>query len=148
MPETTITVAEIIAPQPGKKMWKIADSVGGQWQVWADKVQSYTRGMTYNIDYEVSNFKGTEYRTIKRNLGSTGGSPAPQQFTAQGATQQHGQRAAAPAPMTDPRGRDIFICGALNNTLSNQNVNPLLLNENEVRGLVDMFGKVWDDTHG
>ena len=124
MPEATITISDIRAPEQGKKMYKAFDTQGGQWQIWPDKSNLYAVGGTYSIEYQSSNFKGTTYNTISKLLGSLGGS------------------SQAPAPVDD-KGEDIFVCGGFNNIMSNPSVNPLVLNQDEMNGIVLMLRRAW-----
>ena len=147
MPEATITISDIRAPEQGKKMYKAFDTQGGQWQIWPDKSNLYAVGGTYSIEYQSSNFKGTTYNTISKLLSSQGGSgaapsmaaqrPGPAQITPPGQF-----RGTAPAPVDD-KGEDIFVCGGFNNIMSNPSVNPLVLNQDEMNGIVLMLRRAW-----
>tara|TARA_R110000868_G_scaffold158980_4_gene387429 strand:+ start:2114 stop:2626 length:513 start_codon:yes stop_codon:yes gene_type:complete len=151
MPEATITIADIRAPEQGKKMFKAFDTQGGQWQIWPDKANLYAVGGVYTIEYQSSNFKGTTYNTISKLVSSQGGSPAPSmaaqrpgpaQITPPGQYKLPSYAGNAPT-QTDDKGEDIFVCGGFNNIMSNPSVNPLLLNQDEMNGIVLMLRRAW-----
>ena len=155
MPEATITIVNIQEPAQGKKMFTAFDSRGEKWQVWPDKVNLYAPGGTYTIEYQSSVFKGTTYNTISKLVSSQGGAaqarpPAPQRgfagpspISAPGSLPAYiGHR----PPPVDDRGEDIFVCGAINNMLSNPQVNPLVINEEELKGMVLTLRRVWAAT--
>jgi len=146
MPEATITIAEIQPPAQGKKMFTAFDTQGGRWQIWPDKSHLYAAGRTYTIEYQSSNFKGTTYNTITKQLGAQGVSGGGQ-LTPMAAQHPGPAQIRPPAPaQADDRGEDIFVCGAINNILANPSVNPLLLNEEELKGTVLMLRRVWAAT--
>jgi hypothetical protein len=63
---TTIEIATIELPAPGKKMAKITDRHGGSWQAYPDKLVGIEIGRRYEIEFSTSQFKGKDYRTINK----------------------------------------------------------------------------------
>jgi len=142
MPQTTITVAGITPPAQGKKQGKIADTAGNNWNVWGDKLQNYRMGVTYNITYEENEFNNVRYNVIK-NAEPAG------QGTQQTTMPLAQPRVAMPPPsVATPKDEMIFVCGALNHTLANQNISPLELTAMEIGDFVNKLRTVWKGTLG
>lgn len=150
MPDNTITVAALAGPGPGKKLWKITDTQGNEWQVWPDKAPSFHPGGTFMITYETSLFKSKQYHTIKTGALINGGPSTATSPVTTGPSAAYYQAVSAPLPAApvENRSRDIFICGALNNMLGNPSINPLILSEDEIRGMVVMLNRIWNTTFG
>lgn len=147
MPQAVITVAGITPPGPGKKQGKITDTNGGKWNAWGDKLANYRMGVSYEIVYEEDEYEGHPFRTIK-TANPTNAAPAPQPAV-------HGQYAAPPAQVigsTEPsftkKDEMIFVCGALNNALSNPNVVPFQMTVIEIATFVKLLRQVWRGTLG
>jgi len=165
---TQITVAEIIAPAPGKKQYKVIDMAGQQWGVWADHIQDYSVGATYNILQQKSSvFKGTTYYTIEEVEFVGMDIPQTQQRQAPPARQQavpvqrrtvaprvNGPAGVAYSPRQPSgnadktRSMEIFVCGGLNNMLSNPNVVPQDLTVQQLIGMVTNLTTAWRNTLG
>lgn len=140
MPQATITVAGITPPAPGKKQGKIIDVAGAKWNVWGDKIQNYRIGVTYDIIYTPEEFNNVAFNLIK---------------TAEPAGHGAAQAAAPILRVTEvgsmvERAKDqhIFVCGALNNALSNSNINPFEMQPTEIATFVRNLQQVWKQTLG
>jgi hypothetical protein len=153
-----ITVAGVTHPAAGKKQGKIQDTQGRQWQVWADKISQFNAGQSYEIlTSKTTQFNGATYVTIgefREAAPPAYSAPPPQQVRApfyqpallppMPAPQQ-----AVAAPISEHlRRMDIFICGAVNNALANQNVNPLAVNPEIMMQFITMMKEVWKKTLG
>lgn len=125
--EEIITVVRIQPPAPGKKQAAIYDANDQRWGLYPDDLSSFTVGGQYKVwDWQTNNFQGRSYRTIKSGnymyLGMGGVVPPQAQARQAGPQRTYApqQRAPFPAGADDVvRRRDIFVCGALNNLLSN-----------------------------
>lgn len=145
MSNIVIQVVEIIQPEIGKKQGKVVDGTGKIWQVWADKIHLFQLGQSYNITYKTSTFQGKTYHTIDQSApaGSAAISPPSQPRPAQQAV----GTVATTMPLTT-KDEMIFVCGAINNTLSNPNVNPAEFTAIELIDLVKKFQATWRATLG
>jgi hypothetical protein len=138
MPQTTITVSGIIPPAPGKKQGKIADSAGGTWNVWGDKLPNYRMGVTYNITYEENEFNNVKYNVIKN------AEPAGQ------GTQQTTMPLTQPSASVSPQGvfldrdRQIWVNALLGKCLANPNVDPFNLENTKIAEKAKFFEGLFD----
>lgn len=160
MSDILITVAEIKYPEPGKKQGAIYDTAGNRWGVWADKLENYAIGQSYSIsEYDTYDFKGKSYHTIKKaSRVASAGAPqpsyapvrqAPPQFVPQAAPQAMPQQPPVPTPDYQAiKDIHIFVCGAINNTLSNPNVNPLSLELTDLIALMNKYQTAYRNTLG
>lgn len=165
-----IVIREIVAPRPGGKQYSLIDSGGQRWGVYADHVQDYTVGGIYNVvRAKESTFNGKIYVTLEEAefVGMDGGQQTQYQRPTQAAPQlprqappargysrtvqrapTPAQRGQASSAFDDSRRMDIFVCGAINNVLSNPNVIP---NELTTPMLIEMISKLstaWRQTLG
>lgn len=143
-----ITVTGITPPGAGKKQGHIIDTSGKKWNVWGDKLHNFELNRSYNITYDINEFNGTKFDVIKTaELIGANLNPAPQTFTPQPTGPRHAQ---TPQYTAQPSAKDemIFICGALNNSLGNQNVNPMMLTGPDIIGLIEKFRMAWRNTLG
>ena len=149
MSDILITVAEIKHPEPGKKQGSIFDTAGNRWGVWADKLSNYVIGQSYTIsEYETYEFKGKSYQTIKRASRAvpSASQAAPPVYTAsQSAPKQNGVSGPDYQAIKDLH---IFVCGAINNTLSNPTVNPLSLELTDLIALMNKYQTAYRNTLG
>ncbi len=154
MTAATITVQAKQSPAIGKKQGKIQDTNGDLWNVWGDKLANYREGVTYDIQYETSEFNGHTFNLIKsanpsNNKPSTGalprdGWPGPTGNIAE--RMQSGGPGFAIPPT--PKDEMIFVCGVVNNAMSNANVNPFETTLTELIAMVDKARSAWRNTLG
>ncbi len=142
MPTATITVQAKQSPAIGKKQGKIQDTNGSLWNVWGDKLQNYREGVTYDITYEEGEFNGHRFNTIKTANPSIAG----QQYVPTPAA----VRPAPPSAAIPPNAKDemIFVCGIVNNSMSNANINPFEITLTELTAMVDKARSAWRNTLG
>lgn len=140
---TTITVASIEWPKPGKKTGTILDNMGRKWVVYADKINAFQQFHTYDIVPKTIAFNGRTFETIES------ASPAPL-----GQGNQNGPASVRPvAQMSQPsnddqRRMDIFVCGAFNNMMANPNFNVGEVNTQTVVELINILKQAWKQTLG
>lgn len=140
-----ITVTDVQPPSQGKKKGVVKDTNGKYWYVWPDKIYDFQIGKSYNITgYDsFTTDRGTTLHTIRTYTEATSGrqggvvhstiSQPPQRTTSQ------------PSIGVDENQRrmDIFICGAINNMLSNQNVQPMDLTMMDMVDAIHKFRSAW-----
>lgn len=151
MPNATITVAGILPPGPGKKQGHVHDTEGNKWNVWHDKIQNFRMGVTYDITYEQSEFNGAHFNVIKTANPSNGAPQPRQQQAAPPNDGWPGPAPRAPTPMAQqPSVKDemIFVCGVINNAMSNPNVDPFAVGAVEFVAMVNKARQVWRNTLG
>ena len=61
---TTIQIATIELPAPGKKQATITAADGSKFKAWPDKLVGLEIGRRYEIEFTTSQFKGKDYHTI------------------------------------------------------------------------------------
>ena len=153
MPEI-ITVKEVAPPKPGGKQGTVTDTQDRKWKVWGDKLQFYQVGAQYNIISTKSTlFNGQTYVTIDKMEPVGAQRPLPIQAPPPPPTSYQPpvhQPMAIPAAQQSDRARrmDIFVCGAFNNMMANQNINPLALQLTDVVALLNMLIEAWGHTLG
>lgn len=140
-----ITVAELRPPAPGKKQYKLVDSTGKQWGVWADKANLYQIGQSYVVEkYKTNQFQGNTYYTIEEAapLSTANG---------QGNVQRVEPRVQAPPPQAigvTLKDEIIFIAGQMNYAMSNPNVNPFSITTVERIKFINDCRTAWRNTFG
>lgn len=130
MTDTEVTVAYVNAPRGRAKSGSIKDTDGAYYGIkWPDWEHEFKPGCTYKIRYE----QNGQYRNITQ-YRMTGGAPT------------------APGPAAgDPQlAERIFVCGAVNATMSNPNVQPNSPEWNTAGciNLVNHWRNVWAATFG
>jgi hypothetical protein len=153
---STITVAKVWQPyNPGDKKGKVVDTQGIKWSVFADKLDLYQEGGTYDIEYDhwLSPRDGKVYHTIVDSAPSDGATPVnanPAPVNARAAPvntpapRPNGH--IAPRQRTDPTDAErMFVCSILNAFVSANKVEPDLTT---LVGDVQMLRDVWRNTFG
>lgn len=153
--EQIITVARIQPAAPGKKTAAIYDTTDQRWGVYPNDLSSFAVGGTYKVwDWDNYSFQNKPYRTIKSGNYEYQGMgnvlpPQPRQGAAPSVSAPAHRNSGSTGGFDDvTRRRDIFVCGALNNTLANPNVNPLTLQGKDLVALVWKLRKTFDYTLG
>lgn len=142
MSQATITVAGITPPEPGRKQGKITDTEGNRWNCWADKLQNYRMGVTYEINYETNEFNNKKFNVIKTaNPSNAAPRPAAQ-------PKSDGWPGPQPSLAASPKDEMIFVCGVVNNAMSNTNINPFEITLTELIAMVDKARSAWRNTLG
>lgn len=144
MNNASITIAQVLLPEPGKKQGKVIDTLGNKWNVWADKLQNYRIGVSYDIKYEENEFNGKTFSVIK-TANPSNNPPAHPARAAQKPTD------GWPGPiLQQPNAKDemIFVCGVVNNAMSNTNINPFEITLTELIAMVDKARSAWRNTLG
>lgn len=142
-----ITVASIEWPQAGKKMGAVIDSTGMRWGVWPDKLHGYQQFRSYEIGFKSSDFKGKTYYTIESAIPLGEGSKPSGLIMP-----DHPIPPPPPMPRQDDaddkRRMDIFVCGGFNNAMANPNTSPLVMNSENMIGLINNLKAAWKATLG
>ncbi len=132
--EAVITAAYVNPPKPGKKNGTIKGADEILWLAKPPILAQFQQGGQYKISYEEYTIQGTSFKEIKA---------AEQVGVAPTAT---GSRSSA--RQDDGLAERIFVCGAINATLSNPTIDPLKLSHGESVGLVRHWRDVWANTFG
>lgn len=144
---TIITVAGLEWPKPGKKTGAVIDQSGKKWVVYADKIGQFQQFQTYDIVSKTISFNGRTFDTIESaTTGSTGGQPQP----GSGLTDPgHLPYKPQPRPTSDDQRRmDIFVCGAFNNMMANQHIDPHELSTPAMIAFISALKAAWKATLG
>ena len=138
-----ITVSNVDWPGPGKKTGVVTDMNGRRWGAFPEVLGIMQPGGVYQIEYVVRNWNGRSYNNITKAAPGQAGQPDGQQFMAPPRPQA--PQASRPAPSFDDNARrmDIFVCGAVNNYLSNPNINPKDITMMEMIDLLHKFKGAW-----
>jgi hypothetical protein len=148
MPEAAttaqITVKYLNPQQPGKKNASIKDNDGQLYFVSPDMFSQFEQGGQYSIQYKTSEFKGVKYRHIEKVDKAAGASSAP----APGPNIHNSMTKAAYGKVDMETAERIFVCGAMNAMLSNQNVLPFALVPHDLIQRVNMLRETWRATLG
>jgi len=151
MPSTMITVQAKQSPAIGKKQGKIQDTAGNLWNVWGDKLQNYREGVTYDIVYEESEFNGHTFNLIKTANPAQAkppGSVTPVADPRQVIPRNDGWPGPQSTLAANPKDEMIFVCGVVNNAMSNTNINPFEITLTELIAMVDKARSAWRNTLG
>lgn len=124
-----VTVAYVNPPRGRATSGSIKDTGGAYYGIkWPDWQNEFQPGVTYKIAYETNG----QYKNITQ-FKAIGGAPAP---------------AGHAGPQDDKLSERIFVCGAVNSTLGNPNVQPHELTAEACIRMVDHWRKVWAATFG
>lgn len=149
MSQDRITVAGITPPAIGKKQGKVIDTVGRSWNVWGDKLHNYQIGQTYDITYETNEFNNAKFNVIRTLRPVQGPQPGEVIPVAEPRSVIPPRQSTSIAPpQANPKDEMIFVCGVINNSLSNSNVNPFELTAAELITMVNKARQVWRNTLG
>lgn len=148
--KATIVATKIFPPKPGKKRSTIVDERETLWGAMPSIASKMQVGGTYDVEYKEDHFAGKTYLVIEGVWPVAGASPAPQPAPAAeplpvapsaSYTTKYGNQDMATAER-------IFVCGALNAILSNQNVAPGTLGTDDIVGYVFSLRESWKLTFG
>lgn len=139
-----ITVAEMNPPAPGKKQFKLVDSTGKQWGVWADKANLYQVGQSYMIEkHKTNNFQGNTYYTIEESRPMSNG-----QGTQATSVRQEPRVQAPPPQALTLKDEVIFVAGQMNNAMANPSINPFGITTVERIKFINDCRTAWRNTFG
>ena len=128
MTTATINVKYVNPPKEGKSRWTIKTSDGVLYGLSGTLANQMKAGNSYQVTYKESEFRGQMYKTIESVQQATGSAPS------------HGGT-------DDKTAERIFVCGAVNATLSNPQVSPHMVTADAV-ALVNLWRDVWKATFG
>ena len=137
--EVVITAVSVYPPDKTPYV-NLYDETGRRWGVYKDRASSIVQNGTYRVlEYDTKEIAGKTYYTIKRFETITN-APAPK-------TNGAAPASAAVVPsrrVEDNTTRmDIFICGAMNNLLSNPNSNPMDMQLMDIVERLQTFKQAW-----
>lgn len=135
MNTATVTVAFVNPPKGTAKKGTIKGKDGAIYGVWADKLNQFQPGKTYQIEYETSEYQGKNYTTVKKWTEAQAQQSAP-------AANGNGGGNGHSNPAKDEM---IFVCGALNNVLSAGQIKP---SQVEMTAFVNAARATWRETFG
>jgi len=145
MPVATVTVQELRPPAADKKRGRIVDVSGTLYQSSPELQATMKVGQNYNVTYKDDEYNGVAFRVAESAvLVASQAVPYVPAKTAQ----------ANPAPRSSYGATDmataerIFVCGALNAILSNQNVVPGDLTAAKMIATVHIIRTAWLNTFG
>lgn len=137
-----ITVRYVNPKQPGKKNASIKTNEGDLYFVAPEMLDKFEVGGKYNIQYKVNEFRGTKYNHIESVARIA--APVPNQSSS-----THNSITKATFGSVDMETAErIFVCGAINAMLSNQNTMPFTLDQGDIVQRVNILRAVWRDTFG
>lgn len=151
MPIASITVSGVTPPAPGKKRAKVTGTDGNVYQVDAAQMHNFAPGSNWNIEYKNDSFNGFAFKVIERfNPSGVQGSQAPTPTAPVAPYQGQSVIMATPPspPKEDPLPERIFVCGAMNASLGNPNINPATLTEDQIVLMVKGFRRAFARTFG
>jgi hypothetical protein len=150
-----ITVAQKDAPKQGAKTFKITDDGGVQWYMWLDQWGHVQAGDMLRVEsYKTKPFQGNDYHYIDKYVSMNGGQPQPSAPTPVRRPPQvrPGPPVAPPAPYVPPppqnKDKHIYVCGVVNNLLSNPNFIVESLTDQWLIEMTQMAMKAYDQTLG
>jgi hypothetical protein len=104
----------------------------------------FEQGGQYSIQYKTSEFKGVKYRHIEKVDKAAGASST----SAPGPNVQNTMARATYGTVDMATAERIFVCGAMNAMLSNQNTIPFALLPHDLIQRVNMLRETWRATLG
>lgn len=136
MPSVTVT-AQYVNARQGNKPPSIKGRDGHYYNMDDEKFATVQQGGTYTIEYTETpgRLPGRTYKVVSRIT------PAQNGAAPQGGGGKYGSQDMGTAER-------IFVCGALNATLSNPNFNLQEISPSGTIALVNMFRTAWKETFG
>ena len=153
-----ITIAAKTQPKAGAKTFKITDFSGVDWYMWLDQWPNVQESDSIRVEsYKTKPFNGAEYHYIDKYSMAAAGNPAPTPPAPrlpipprQPSPPQPQPRAAAPYVPPPPQNKDkhIYVCGVVNNLLSNPNFVPESLTKQWLAEMTQLAMSAYDDSLG
>lgn len=140
--KANITISFVNPPKSEKGPGNVKDTNGNYWKCWKETLGQFQVGSSYDITFEKGEYKGKPDNTV---LTVKQSAKAPE-------AQQKAQQAPYAAPRygsTDMATAErIFVCGALNAILGNQNLNPGDMTTAKIVATVNILRNAWVNTFG
>jgi hypothetical protein len=154
-----ITVAQKDAPKQGAKTFKITDDGGVQWYMWLDQWGHVQAGDMLRVEsYKTKPFQGNDYHYIDKYVSMNGGQPqpaAPTRITSSARPHNPAPMrppVAPPAPYVPPppqnKDKHIYVCGVVNNLLSNPNFIVESITDQWLIEMTQIAMRAYDQTLG
>jgi len=140
MPTAEITVKYRNPKQANKKNASVKTDDGQMYFVTPEMFGQFEVGGKYSVEYKVSEFRGTEYRYIETatKAASSQGVPVTQAYNA--------MTKAKYGTVDMETAERIFVCGAMNALVGNQNIDPRGLTKEHLIAEVNKLRAVWANT--
>lgn len=139
MTTAEITVKYCNPKQEGKKNASIKTEDGQMYFVTPEMFPQFEQGGRYNIEFKTSTFRGVQYRHIEK-------------VTKVALPQANGGQFAASkakyGTVDMETAERIFVCGAINALVGNNNIDPRGLTPDELVNQVNKLRYVWGSTFG
>lgn len=153
MNDLVITVAAKRAPAASNRSGTIKDTTGKFWDVWQPLYDQMVEGQTYRVNkYAQREYNLKTYYTIKDVTNIQTGGSQPVNYAQGGGSNANlspqpaygTMWAQRPAGLDDGQRRlDIFVCGAFNNIMANQNIQPLQMTFMEKVHVLQELKRAW-----
>lgn len=137
MPSAEFTAKFINPAKPGKKNANIKTDTDDFYLVPLELVDQFTQGNRYKVEYRTSTFNGTTYKYVDKVEQVAQAAPSP-------GRNKPGARYQDDAVVAER----IFVCGAINNMMANQNIDPRGMSAADVTEQVNKLREVWRKTFG
>ena len=141
MPSSTITIKFINPPGPGKKNASIKDTTDDFYLLEPAIADKLSTGGTYNVDYRTNTFRGTTYKIVEKiePVTASGGAAA----------QSNVVKGVFGGKVDDKIAAErIYVCGIVNNIMSNPGLNPDSLTKAYLVNMTQMARDAWQETFG
>ena len=145
--QANITVARIEKPAQDRKQWKIHTQDGALYYAMPDIARYFAETGQYEITYILNDIDGKlatplkQIRFQRQLRAATGAVVTPAE-----ASRVETGIAAAKKQQEDLVPERIFVCGAINATLSNPSINPLEISFEDKVQLVKSWRATWKHT--
>ena len=143
MPTAEITVKYCNPKQANKKNASVKTDDGQMYFVTPEMFGQFEVGGKYSVEYKVSEFKGVENRYIEKADKVSGGSPANH---APNPNVHNSMTKAKYGTVDMETAERIFVCGAMNALVGNQNIDPRGLTKEHLIAEVNKLRAVWANT--
>lgn len=142
MQAASIQIAFVNQPKSEKGPGNVKDTQGNYWKCWKETLGQFAPGSSYDITYEPGTYQGKPSNTVLTVKPSAKPPEAPAPKAQQAPyTAKYGSTDMATAER-------IFVCGALNAMLSNQNTIPGEMTAAKVIAAVHVLRTAWMNTFG
>lgn len=137
MASTVVNVKYVNPAQPGKKNATIKTDDDQLYLVPPEMIDQFSAGAAYKIDYRTSTFRGVTYKYVEK-IEKAVSSPS-------GVARHQAGKYGTVDMETAER---IFVCGAMNALVGNQNLDPRGLTADDLVAEVKKLRAVWGATFG
>lgn len=146
--KATIHVVKVFDLKAGRKRGTLKDAHGTLWSPWAKDMATYVEGRDYEVEFEINNNGGVDYRNIERgHVLQSRSEPRPRALSAAatGEPQNGNGDYWRPKPRDPAEQKQIFVCAMLGREID---MGRGFMSEDQLVNRALVHSKVWERVFG